>query len=106
MLFKNGFVAGGRASLDRMLRYYRALAGHGEFPPVECNAPWVSGVLDADGTVRPCFFHNAYGTAASGLEAAINSPTAIAFRRSLDVSRNATCQRCVCSLKMPLTGSI
>ena len=58
------------------------------FPTVQCNAPWVSAVLEPDGNLRPCFFHPAYGSAAGGLEDALNSPQAIAFRQSLDVERN------------------
>jgi Fe-coproporphyrin III synthase len=105
-LFDNGFVAGGRASLDRIVQYYRALSGDGDFPSVQCNAPWVSAVLEPDGGLRPCFFHPAYGSAADGLEAALNAPGAIAFRRSLAVGQNDTCRRCVCSLNLPLTGTV
>ncbi len=101
--FHRGFVAGGRASLDRILQYYQALAGRASFPAVRCNAPWVSAVLEPDGNVRPCFFHPIYGPAADGLEESINSPAAIAFRQSLDVERDRTCERCVCSLNLPLT---
>ena len=104
--FTSGFVAGGRASLDRILQYYRAVAGRAEFPAVQCNAPWVSAVLEPDGSVRPCFFHPAYGSAAAGLEEALNSPEAIAFRQSLGVERNETCRRCVCSLNLPLTRTV
>jgi Fe-coproporphyrin III synthase len=105
-LFRNGFVAGGRASLDRILQYYRALSGGAAFPAVQCNAPWVSAVLEPDGNVRPCFFQPGYGSASEGLADALNSPQAIAFRRSLDVENNVTCQRCVCSLNLPLTTSV
>ncbi len=31
------------------------------FPPVACNAPWMSVVIEADGVVRPCFFHEPIG---------------------------------------------
>jgi MoaA/NifB/PqqE/SkfB family radical SAM enzyme len=105
-LFENGFVAGGRASLDRILQYYRALAGAAELPAVQCNAPWVSAVLEADGRVRPCFFQPAYGSAEAGLDEALNSAAAIAFRQSLDVERNETCRRCVCSMNLPLTRTV
>src|SRR6267142_1630206 len=27
-----------------------------------CNAPWTSAVVETDGTVRPCFFHQPVGT--------------------------------------------
>jgi len=105
-LFQNGFVAGGRASLDRILGYYRAIAGRDELPAVRCNAPWVSAVLEPNGALRPCFFHDAYAPAAEGLAAALNSPSAIAFRKGLDVSRNQTCRRCVCSLNLALVQSV
>jgi Fe-coproporphyrin III synthase len=105
-LIRDGFVVGGCASLDRILQYYRAVAGRGEFPAVQCNAPWVSAVLEPDGNVRPCFFHSVYGSAAAGLEEALNSPEAVAFRQSLRVDRDETCRRCVCSLNLPLTRTV
>jgi len=102
-LFARGFIQGGAASLWRIHDYYAALAGLGPWPDVRCNAPLVSAVLETDGQVRPCFFHPAYGTVnRNDLESVINSPAAIAFRRTLDVTRNETCRRCVCSLSLPL----
>jgi len=105
-LIGDGFVVGGRASLDRILQYYSAQAGRAEFPIVQCNAPWVSAVLETDGNLRPCFFHPSYGSASAGLEDALNSRQAIAFRESLGVERNDTCRRCVCSLNLPLTRTV
>lgn len=105
-LLDSGFVAGGRASLDRIARYYGALAGGGELPEVNCNAPWVSAVLEPGGVLRPCFFQPAYGSAADGIEQAINGENAVAFRRRLDVASNPTCRRCVCSLHLPLTAAV
>jgi MoaA/NifB/PqqE/SkfB family radical SAM enzyme len=104
-LFEGGFVAGGRASLDRIVQYYRALSGGGAFPTVQCNAPWVSAVLEPGDLLRPCFFQPAYVHSTLGLDDAINSETAVAFRRGLDVSANDTCRRCVCSLNLPLTST-
>lgn len=105
-LFINGFVAGGRASLDRIVSYYSAVAGRGDFPAVQCNAPWVSAVLEPGGDLRPCFFQPAYGNAGGGLEHELNSAAAIAFRRDLSVETNPTCRRCVCSLNVPLTRTV
>jgi len=105
VLFENGFVAGGRSSLERIHQYYSALAGEAEFPVVRCNAPWISAVLETDGAVRPCFFHAAYSTG-EVLDAAVNSASAITFRRSLDVATDATCRRCVCSLNLPVTQKV
>lgn len=105
-MFESGFVAAGRASLDRIVQYYRALAGRGAFPGVQCNAPWVSAVLEPGDVLRPCFFQPAYASSAAGLEEALNSESAIAFRRGLDVAANDTCRRCVCSLNLPLTSTV
>ncbi len=104
-LFRSGFVVGGRASLDRIHQYYRAIAGGSDLPAVECNAPWVSAVLEPDGRVRPCFFHPPY-EAAGDLESTLNSLQAIAFRKSLDVERDSTCRNCVCSLNLPLSKAV
>jgi MoaA/NifB/PqqE/SkfB family radical SAM enzyme len=109
--FDDGFVVGGVESLRRIHRYYAAAAGLALFPRVRCNAPWVSAVLEPGGVLRPCFFHQPYGgSSVAGASAPpialtemINSERAIAFRRSLDVANNPTCQRCVCSLSLPAT---
>jgi Fe-coproporphyrin III synthase len=105
-LFANGFVAAGRASLDRIHHYYSAVAGVAEFPIVQCNAPWVSAVLEPGDHLRPCFFHPQYGSTTGGLQAALNSGKSIAFRRGLDIARNDTCRRCACSLNLPLTRTV
>jgi len=99
-----GYVENSPAAIRGLHAYYFALIGRGAFPPARCNAPWVSAVLEPGGVVRPCFFHRPYGTVGpDGLEAVINSPAAITFRRRLDVSTDETCRRCVCSLNLPLT---
>ena len=100
---ESGFVAAGSTGLWRIYDYYSALAGLRAFPRVRCNAPWVSAVLAPGGQVRPCFFHPPYPSAgALPFDQALNAPAAQAFRRSLDVRTNDTCQRCVCSLSLPL----
>jgi Fe-coproporphyrin III synthase len=107
VVLESGFVAGGLTALRRIHAYYAALAGLGSLPPVRCNAPWISAVVEANGAVRPCFFHPAYPPPVDGggLLAVLNSTDAIVFRTSLDVSRNETCQRCVCSLHLsPFAG--
>lgn len=103
---RSGFIVNSAASLRNIHAYYAALLGLGAFPGVRCNAPWVSAVVEPDGTVRPCFFHRPYGRLenGTGLKAMLNSRDAIAFRQALDVTRNDTCRRCVCSLNLPLTS--
>jgi Fe-coproporphyrin III synthase len=104
-LFENGFVAGGRASLDRIHQYYAAIAGVAEFPEVDCNAPWISAVLEPGDRLRPCFFHPAYESK-QDLGSTLNSDAAVAFRRTLKVESDDTCRRCVCSLNLPLTRTV
>lgn len=81
----------------RLLDHFR-----GDFAPIACNAPWVSAVIESDGTVRPCFFQPPLGNVreAGSLSAVLGSERAIAFRRDLDVSTDPTCRRCVCSLNL------
>ncbi len=85
--------------LRRIPRRFRAHLGLASSESPVCNAPWVSAVVEVDGSVRPCFFHRAVGSvASSSLEEVVNGERARKFRGSLRVSENPTCQRCVCSL--------
>ncbi len=97
--FASGFVAESPERLRRVPAHLRAALGHGPFPAVRCNAPWVSTVIEADGTVRPCFFHAPIGNVHEApLEAILDGEAAVAFRRGLDVTKDPTCTRCVCTL--------
>jgi MoaA/NifB/PqqE/SkfB family radical SAM enzyme len=99
--FATGFVAESKEKLRRLVRYYAALNGDGDFAGNHCNAPWVSTVVEADGTVRPCFFHGALGNIhEQSLDEILNSPQAIAFRRNLDVRGDPICRKCVCTLHL------
>jgi Fe-coproporphyrin III synthase len=94
-----GFIAETPEKLRRMARQFRVQLRlqTGESPI--CNAPWVSAVIETDGTVRPCFFHAAIGNLREGsLESIVNGKAGRAFRKNLDIANNAICQRCVCSL--------
>jgi Fe-coproporphyrin III synthase len=97
-------VAENPEKLSRLVQYFRALAGGMEPEAPLCNAPWVSAVLDHDGTVRPCFFHPPIGSVRDqSLAEVLNSDRALAFRGTLDVASNPVCRRCVCSLHRPAT---
>jgi len=99
--FESKFISENPDKLRRLPRYYAALNGLGEFPTTVCNAPWVSSVVEADGTVRPCFFHAPFGNVHDNtLEDILNSPAAVEFRRTLDVNENPICKTCVCTLSM------
>jgi MoaA/NifB/PqqE/SkfB family radical SAM enzyme len=99
--FKNKFIAESPEKIRRFYEYYAAFQGLTEFPPVRCNAPWVSAVIEADGTVRPCFFHEVIGDIKqNSLSEIINSDKSISFRKNLDVETNPICKKCVCSLNL------
>ncbi len=97
--FVSGFISESPDKLRRLPRYYAALAGTEPFPGVSCNAPWVSVVVEANGSVRPCFFHGSIGNLRETSIATIVGGNLRAFRQSLDVGADAVCVRCVCSLK-------
>jgi Fe-coproporphyrin III synthase len=93
------YIAETPEKLRRIGRRFREHLGQVAPESPICNAPWVSSVVEVDGSVRPCFFHRSIGNMnSSTLEEVINGEAARAFRQSLDVSENPTCRRCVCSL--------
>ena len=101
------FIESGIEKIRTIHAYFRALIDDTDTPIVRCNAPWVSTVVEADGTVRPCFFHPPLGNIyEKPLEAILNSKEAIRFRKQLDVSSDPICQRCVCSLNMSPTAKV
>jgi len=105
--FANGYIAESPAKIRRIYDYYAALYGLVDFPAVRCNAPWVSTVIEADGTVRPCFFHHELGNIReTSLPELLNSPSAIAFRQNLDMATDAMCRKCVCSLNLRPTARV
>ena len=97
--FSSGFIAESPDKLRRLARYYSAVLGDEPFPRVACNAPWVSVVIEANGSVRPCFFQDSIGNVRRTPIDTIVSDHLRAFRRSLDVGTDPVCVRCVCSLK-------
>jgi Fe-coproporphyrin III synthase len=101
--FNSGFIVESPEKLRRIVQHFRAHFNQAENVAPHCNAPWVSAVIEASGDVRPCFFHPVVGNIHHQTFANIvNSPDALRFRSNLDVSTNPTCQRCVCSLYVPL----
>lgn len=102
-----GFVRESPAKLRRIARHFRVHLGEAPAVAPECNAPWTSAVVEADGAVRPCFFHRPIGHLASGLslEQILNGSEAVRFRESLDVATDPICQRCVCSLRWSASSS-
>ena len=99
--FDSHFIAESPAKLRRIYEYYAAFYELNPFPYKKCNAPWVSTVIEADGTVRPCFFHEPIGNIReNSLENILNNKNSIRFRKELDMDSNSTCIKCVCYLNL------
>jgi MoaA/NifB/PqqE/SkfB family radical SAM enzyme len=95
------FIAESPTKILYIAQHYYAALGLDDFHSKPCNAPWVSAVIEADGTVRPCFFHDSVGNIfEEPLEAVVNGSRAFEFRKKLDVETNETCKRCVCWLHL------
>lgn len=95
----SGFIVESAEKLRRIARHYAAMAAITDFSPVSCNAPSISVVLEADGRVRPCFFHEPIGSVRTRPFAEIVLEELPAFRSGLDTATNPVCARCVCSIK-------
>jgi MoaA/NifB/PqqE/SkfB family radical SAM enzyme len=97
-----GFIREGAEKLRRIVLHFRAHLGDADAVSPKCNAPWVSAVIESDGSVRPCFFHKILGNIRDKtLIEVLNSEDAVAFRRGLDIPTNPICRHCVCSLHLP-----
>jgi MoaA/NifB/PqqE/SkfB family radical SAM enzyme len=99
---QSGYVVERPEKLRRITRHFLAQLGLTPAEAPRCNAPWISSVIEADGAVRPCFFHPALGNIHERpLREILNSRDALAFREGLDVANNPVCRNCVCSLYLP-----
>jgi MoaA/NifB/PqqE/SkfB family radical SAM enzyme len=100
--FTSYFIAESPSRLRQIHQYYAAHHGLDNFPYKKCNAPWVSTVIEADGSVKPCFFHPVIGNIRNNsLSEVLNSEAAATFRQQLDMNSNDTCKQCVCYLHLP-----
>jgi len=99
--FENRFIAESPEKIKKIYTYYAAINGLSEFPYKKCNAPWVSTVVEADGSVRPCFFHDSLGNIRQdSLLGILNGRKGMQFRKNLNMEENETCKRCVCYLNL------
>ncbi|MGM9484482.1 radical SAM/SPASM domain-containing protein [Roseateles sp. NT4] len=96
--FASGFIVESPAKLRRIEAHYRARLGLGAPPPVRCNAPEHSAVIEADGGLRPCFFIAGNARLGDGgLSEGLNSPSMRRLRASIRAGRRPECAHCVCS---------
>ncbi|MCU7548976.1 radical SAM protein [Chitinophagaceae bacterium LB-8] len=100
--FLQHFIAESPEKIKKIYNFYSALYNKCDFPYKKCNAPWVSTVVEADGVVKPCFFHSEIGNIHNNsLIDILNGQRAKQFRKNLNVEKDETCKRCVCSLNLP-----
>jgi Fe-coproporphyrin III synthase len=98
--FRAGFIAESPRRLRHMQQYFSAVCGAGMYPPVRCNAPEFSAVIDAEGHVRPCFFISgpAESVCQDDFAEVLNGDSMVALRHNIRAGSRAECARCVCSL--------
>jgi len=97
----DSFIAENAQKLQDIYRYYAAFYNLNSFPFKKCNAPWVSAVVEADGAVRPCFFHDVVGNIRDAeLTDILNNEASLNFRTTLNMATDPTCVKCVCSLNL------
>lgn len=105
--FRSGFIVESPQKLRRHLQYFAAICGHGDYPPVRCNAPEFSAVIGTTGRVQPCFFipGPADARVSSVADGLANDLTSVLNRGDLTTLRSAIragarreCKTCVCSL--------
>ena len=99
--FRTGFIAESPEKLRRhLLGYFTAVCGLGPFPPVRCNAPEFSAVIDARRRVSPCFFIGGpqQAVVTDDLDATLNGGDMAALRASIRRGERPECSRCVCSI--------
>ena len=99
--FRTGFIAESPEKLRRqLLGHFTAVCGLGPFPPVRCNAPEFSAVIDARRRVSPCFFIGGppQAVVTADLDATLNGEEMTALRASIRRGERPECSRCVCSI--------
>jgi Fe-coproporphyrin III synthase len=105
--FRRGFIAESPQKLRRILEYFAAICGQGEYPKVRCNAPEFSAVIGATGRVQPCFFiegpvdarvSSAGADSNDDLTRVLNRGDLSALRRTIRVGARRECKTCVCSM--------
>ncbi|MGH8231929.1 MAG: SPASM domain-containing protein, partial [Steroidobacteraceae bacterium] len=98
--FRSGFIAESPHKLRRILQYFAAGCGYGDYPPVRCNAPEFSAVIDARGRVQPCFFIRgpAEARVEDQLQRLLNAPGMAQLRQQIRQRQRPECRTCVCSM--------
>ncbi len=104
--FRSGFIAENPQKLARIQQYFAAVQGTAPYPPVRCNAPEFSAVIDANRRVHPCFFipgpaqraRSGEPPSADPLREALNSDPMMRLRAVIRAGERLECPTCVCSM--------
>jgi len=98
--FASGFIAESPQKLGRILQYFSAVCGRAPFPPVRCNAPEFSAVIDASGRVQPCYFIPGPPDACAWHDfmGALDGDGMAARREEIRAGKRPECNTCVCSM--------
>jgi MoaA/NifB/PqqE/SkfB family radical SAM enzyme len=104
--FASGFIAESPLKLGRILQYFSAVCGRAPFPPVRCNAPEFSAVIDANGRVQPCYFIPGPPDADAwrDFRGALDGEGMAARRAEIRAGKRPECITCVCSMWRELDG--
>jgi MoaA/NifB/PqqE/SkfB family radical SAM enzyme len=94
---RRGFVPESASKLRNLHAYFSALLGLKPFPPVRCNAPTFSAVVETDGAIKPCFFLPISGRVGDGpVRDSLNTEEGKSLRREQRTGHREECTRCVC----------
>jgi len=95
--FARGYIVESKSEMRRLHGHFAAVVGLQDPPPVRCNAPQFSAVLETDGRIKPCFFLPASGRFdGSSLPKALNTAAGKDLRRQQRLGHRPECSRCVC----------
>jgi hypothetical protein len=105
--FSSGFIAQSPEKMLHMVQYYEALIGMAPFPRNHCNAPMISAVITATGSVLPCFFLPTYGNVReSSVRDLLGKPQLRKTRNDVRAYSLKQCQRCVCTSTVYLRSAL
>jgi len=97
--FDRRFISESPEKMFRILEYYEACIGQGEYPRNTCNAPMVSAVITSTGSILPCYFLPAYGNVRKGkVKELIKGESIKKVRRDVKDYVLERCKQCVCTL--------
>lgn len=97
-----GLIRGGERELRWLVTHYRRYCGREGKPRfVNCLAPFISTVIDADGTVCPCYFLPPVGSILrEPLDVILNNRAYGTVRRRFKRGALAECKLCVCPMRL------